>query len=75
VKSHAKLAEIAHTAGQQICGSYPNLGLIIVTFNQTPHTPVAMTGQAPNKEYAIRMLRQIADSLEKSEGNALILPH
>jgi len=53
-------------AGQQITGSYPNLGLIIVAFNQTQPTPVAMTGQAPNKEYAIRLLRTIADNLEKS---------
>jgi hypothetical protein len=74
VKTHAKLAEIAHAIGQQISGSYPTLGMIILTFNQTDPTPVAMTGQAPNKEYAIRLLRMVIDHLEKSKGGELILP-
>ena len=76
MKTHLQLTEIVHTVGSQVTSSYPGLGLIVVAFNQhTPSTPVAMTGQAPNKNYAIRLLRQIADSLEKSGDSSLILPH
>ena len=73
--THTKLVEIAHMMGQQVTSSYPDLDLIIIAFNQTEPTPVALTGQAPNRTYAIRLLRTIADNLEKNPSpSGLTLP-
>ena len=75
MKTHDQLSEIVNTVGSQVSSSFPKVGLIVIAFNRNSpaSTPVAMTGSAPSREYAARLLRSIADELEARPGTNIVI--
>jgi len=67
-RTHAELREIAIINVRQTTAQFPGIGIVVMLFNRGKVlTPVALSTAVDSPEQAIRLLREMADKLERDD--------
>lgn len=68
-----ELRQIAGQTKAQLETLFPDLRMVLVFLTGEPTTPVVATGNLRSGEVTVRLLRELADKIEREGANPTIL--
>jgi hypothetical protein len=76
MRTFAELRELAMININATKSQLPDLGTLVLVWNKNaPTTEIAIAGEVEPQRDLPRMLREIADKLEREKGKKVIAPH